>query len=184
MVGYDDAKARSVNMATTVSVTVVPLDLADDHPLKRSGRVPFQVCCCVTGPCKCHKEQVIWINESAIRSRSASGERNRYGDELHILLVENDADIVVESVQRVKASAFSARGRAARDTLLPTFIIRPRPADRRRDDAQRARSGSGPESSLHFSRADPGCNDYEIEDNGTAYCFVESSEHYCIYALC
>ena len=31
--------------------------------------------------------------------------------------------------------------------------------------------------------ADPGCADYDIDDAGT-WCFVESSEHYCIYELC
>jgi hypothetical protein len=35
---------------------------------------------------------------------------------------------------------------------------------------------------LHRS-ADEGCNDYEVDDEGT-WCFVESSEHYCIYEKC
>jgi predicted amidophosphoribosyltransferase len=33
------------------------------------------------------------------------------------------------------------------------------------------------------TRADPGCNDYEFDDDGV-WCFVESSEHYCIYESC
>jgi hypothetical protein len=31
--------------------------------------------------------------------------------------------------------------------------------------------------------ADPGCADYDIDSQGT-WCFLESSEHYCIYELC
>jgi hypothetical protein len=29
----------------------------------------------------------------------------------------------------------------------------------------------------------PGCNDYDIDDAGT-WCFLECSEHFCIYELC
>src|SRR5262249_28450702 len=34
------------------------------------------------------------------------------------------------------------------------------------------------------TRADPGCNDVEIDEEGGTWCFVESSEHYCIYEAC
>lgn len=45
--------------------------------------------------------------------------------------------------------------------------------------------GSGyPEASRSLARADPGCNDYEVDEDGTVWCFIESSEHYCIFQQC
>jgi len=38
-------------------------------------------------------------------------------------------------------------------------------------------------SVLFDATADPGCPDYDVDDAGT-WCFIESSEHYCIYELC
>ena len=54
----------------------------------------------------------------------------------------------------------------------------------RRADRTRADVGeSDPTRAPTRAAADPGCNDYDIDDAGT-WCFVESSEHYCIYELC
>jgi hypothetical protein len=57
-----------------------------------------------------------------------------------------------------------------RQTTAPNLLTRGRVK-------QRWTGGTQP------TRADPGCNDYEIDDDGI-WCFVESSEHYCIYELC
>jgi hypothetical protein len=47
------------------------------------------------------------------------------------------------------------------------------------------RRGDGnPGTGRAMTRADPGCNDYDIDDAGVIWCFVESSEHYCIYVQC
>lgn len=40
-----------------------------------------------------------------------------------------------------------------------------------------------PRQTLRPRSADPGCPDYDVDEDGT-WCFLESSEHYCIYELC
>jgi hypothetical protein len=58
----------------------------------------------------------------------------------------------------------------------------PRPVMSRRKAVPR-NTRAAQRSALFDVPADPGCADYDIDDQGT-WCFIESSEHYCIYELC
>jgi hypothetical protein len=63
----------------------------------------------------------------------------------------------------------------------PTSRVASAPLVRRRVER---RSSGYPNTSRSQVRADPGCNDVEIDEDGTTWCFVESSEHYYIYEQC
>jgi hypothetical protein len=165
---YDDARATSFTKATTQRITGVPLDVAQDYPLKQAGYQPIQVCVgeCATDPCPCDTTPIVWVGESAIRSKNATDRRTHAGEQLHEFSIDVDASIVVESFRPVKAADIARLGQLPATTGLPAMIVRPRPA------------------STSTERADPGCADYEITESGVVYCFVESSEHYCIFKLC
>ncbi|MER7536455.1 hypothetical protein ABTX77_16960 [Streptomyces sp. NPDC097704] len=180
MASYESARTRAFTQATTTTVTGVPLEVSDDHPLRRLGQTPIQSCVCVTDPCPCDGHPILWVDESAVLSRTATGRRSADGDEVYDFAVSADAFVTVESFRRVRASDTAGLRSSATPAAPPPLIVRHRP------DAGRSGAKDHPcqggESSVF--RADPGCNDYEITENGVTYCFVESSEHYCIYVLC
>lgn len=64
--------------------------------------------------------------------------------------------------QMAAPTAFISRGVRPRQTLGPQTL--------------------GPQT-LRPSSADPGCADFDVDEAGT-WCFLESSEHFCIYELC
>jgi len=174
MATYDEAKARNFTKATTVAVTGIPLGVSEDHPLRRASFEPIQVCVCVTDPCPCDDNSIVWVGDSDVRARVATGRQAEAGEELYEFAVDADAVVVVESLHRTKAADLAGHGRpfASRPAPIPRFLVRPRPDARQSASSETAQ------------RADPGCNDYEITESGAVYCFVESSEHYCIYVLC
>ncbi|WP_369144384.1 hypothetical protein [Streptomyces sp. R44] len=177
MASYDSARTKAFTHATTTTLTGVPLDVSDDHPLRRLGQVPIQPIVCVTDPCPDEDRPILWVNESALRSRTATGRHTTDGDEIYEFAVATDAIVVVESFRRVRASDSTA---LHAPTAAPPFIVRHRPnAARSTTKDHPCHGGDSP-----TLRADPGCNDIEITENGVTYCFVESSEHYCIYVLC
>jgi len=79
---------------------------------------------------------------------------------------QTDEGILFSSLTQLASSSGSGDG--------PASLVRHRVI--RRGRGNRGTSGS-------VTRADPGCNDVEIDDAGV-WCFVESSEHFCIYQLC
>ncbi|MFF0474199.1 hypothetical protein [Streptomyces sp. NPDC004284] len=180
MATYESARTKAFTHATTTTVTGVPLDVSDTHPLRQIGQVPIQSCVCVTDPCPCDDCPILWVNESAVSSRTATGRHNTAGDEIYDFAVDADASVVVESFRRVRASDTAALHSSAAPSSPPPFVVRPRPNAGR--SAGKGRPCQGGESPVF--RADPGCNDIEITESGATYCFAESSEHYCIYALC
>ncbi|MEW2137193.1 hypothetical protein AB0892_11410 [Streptomyces sp. NPDC005409] len=180
MASYESARAKAFSNATTTTVTGVPLEVSDDHPLRQGRRLPIQVCVCVTDPCPCADHPIIWVDESAVLSRTATGRRTDGDEELVEFAIDAEASVVVESFRRIKAADAAGFAGLARPTARPTFIVRRRPGASRSTKRDRP-CHDGSSSALI---ADPGCNDVEIEENGTTYCFVESSEHYCIYELC
>ncbi|MFI1937928.1 hypothetical protein ACH44C_12200 [Streptomyces purpureus] len=190
MATYEEARANKFARATTTTVTGVPLDVSGDHPLRRAGNQPFQLCVCVTDPCPCADGPIVWVGEEALRDSAGTGRRTTAGDEIREFAIDADAQVVIESFRSVKASELSGARKStrARGTGAPPFIIRRREGGPQRVSSG-ARRGGGPcgpcggHASPQF-RADPGCNDVEVEEDGTTYCFVESSEHYCIYELC
>jgi hypothetical protein len=179
---YDDARAKSFEKVTTQAVTGVPLEVAQDHPLRRARYQPIQVCVgeCVTDPCPCDTTPIIWVDESAVLAKTGVDRRTQAGDELYEFSIDVDASVVVESFRRVKVAEITRLDQQLpTPTGLPAMIVRPRPAALRTSST--GQCGDARSSTV---RADPGCNDYEITEGGAVYCFVESSEHYCIYTLC
>jgi hypothetical protein len=83
MATYDEAEAKSFADATTTTITGLPLDVYEDHPLRQARNQPIQVCVCVTDPCTCDKDPIIWVGESAVQTRAATGQQTKAGDELY-----------------------------------------------------------------------------------------------------
>ncbi|MFB7614576.1 hypothetical protein [Kitasatospora sp. NPDC056181] len=180
MASYESARSKAFTRAATTTLTGVPLDVPDDHPLREAGGMPIQTCVCVTDPCPCDDHPIVWLEEAAVRDRTATGRRTTAGDELYDFAVAADASVVVESFRKVRAADAARAGGPADAGAPPPFIVRRRPGAARSADKGGPCHG-GKESLL---RADAGCNDIEITESGATYCFVESSEHYCIYVLC
>jgi hypothetical protein len=178
MATYEDAKAKSYLRATTTTLIGVPLEVSDDHPLRQAQSVPIQVCGCSTGACGCGDSPVVWVDKSAIRSRSATGRRNDAGDDLHEFAVAAEASVMVETCRRVKVSEIGRMSEPAstRGMNVPPFIAR-----RRRDAT--AKTYADVEVEIGPATIEPDHTDYEIV-GGHVYCYVESSAHYHIYVLC
>ncbi|MFI6843280.1 hypothetical protein OG535_10810 [Kitasatospora sp. NBC_00085] len=180
MASYESARTKAFTRAATTTLTGVPLDVSDDHPLRAAGGVPIQSCVCVTDPCPCDDHPIIWLDEAAVRGRTATGRRTTGGDELYDFAVAADASVVVESFRQVRAADAARAGGPAGAGAPSPFIVRRRPGAARPTEKGRPCHGGG----QSLLSADAGCNDIEIAESGATYCFVESSEHYCIYALC
>jgi hypothetical protein len=85
------------------------------------------------------------------------------------------ADLAPAEQYSGRQERFPMRLVTYRQTPGPTLITRRRVEQ----------PGSGyPDATRPLPRSAPrGCNDYEIDDEGT-WCFIEASEHYCIYEQC
>jgi hypothetical protein len=176
MATYEDARAKTLVNATTVTITALPLEGADDHSLRRAGYIPFTLCLCVTEPCDC-QDEIVWVPEAAIRADVASGRRTKDADELHEYAVDVDAPVVLESVRSAKARDITRGHRSAGRRSAP-FLVR-----RRTREAAGARSAQPgrPCGEQALARDASGCTDYEITENGEIYRLIYGDADVCIY---
>jgi hypothetical protein len=77
------------------------------------------------------------------------------------------------------ASCSCGQEGAARRRAISHQAVAPIAGGRRKVMPRRA------EGTRPLLRSAPeGCNDYEVDEDGTVWCFIEDSEHYCIYEQC
>ena len=97
---YDEAKLDAFTAATTVTVVGVPLDVSDDHPLRREGYQPIKGCICVTEPCPCDEgsSEILWIFSPRGDAKGiATDKKNEAGEVLYNFSLDADVTIVIES---------------------------------------------------------------------------------------
>ncbi len=104
---YDEAKLNAFTAATTVTVVGVPLDVSDDHPLRREGYQPIKGCICVTEPCPCDEEsnEILWIYSPRGDAKGVlTDKKNEAGEALQNFRLDAEATIVIESYAQIRVS--------------------------------------------------------------------------------
>lgn len=113
---YDEAKLNAFTAATTVTVVGVPLDVSNDHPLRREGYQPIKGCICVTEPCPCDEgsNEILWIYSPRGDAMGiATDKKNEAGEVLYNFSLDADVTIVIESYERTRVSDLISTGRRA-----------------------------------------------------------------------
>ncbi len=103
MASYEEARLNKFTAAATKTITGVSLEPPEQSPLISGvGRIPVQLCICVTEPCPCDGP-IVWIEEGDVLQRVTTERRTNAGEELHEFKINLDATVLVESVVRMKA---------------------------------------------------------------------------------
>lgn len=109
MASYDEARVNEFTAAATKTITGIPLEPAEQSPLIRGiGRIPIQMCICVTEPCPCDGP-IVWVEEGDLRQRVSTERRTTAGEEVYEFKIDLDATVLVESVVRMKAGDLGRR---------------------------------------------------------------------------
>jgi hypothetical protein len=183
---YEDARAKNMVRAMTETVMGIPLDVSDDHSMRRTGYIPILLWC-VTEPCDYSDNLIVWAPQSAIREDVATGRHGKDGGEVHEYSVDADAPVVFETYRQATVSDIArlqrSAGRAEAGRSVP-FLIRRRAPESRGASAsgEQMRRPCGSRAEGHtFARSAGGCTDYEISEDGRLYTLIYGDADVCIY---
>ena len=116
---YTEAKLRQVSDANSIRIYGERLEADfggghDETRVRKNGNwIPVHVCFCVwsspQSPCPCDLHPPIWwLPESGVVAHGESERKDQRGNTLSYFDVRNDATVLVESIQPVKAGALKA----------------------------------------------------------------------------
>lgn len=105
---FNDAKLRQLDAAATYRVYGHEVEFEQGASARRRWRLIWP-CFCVhdspENPCPCMEDGPIWwLQGDAVLNEGDAGRKGHEGEELHFFDVRLDSQIMVESVQPVRAS--------------------------------------------------------------------------------
>lgn len=96
---YETARARQFTAAATTRVIGSGLAASDDARGGPPGHTPHMFCLCVTEPCNCPPDPIVWVQDSDILETLPTQRRTSEGDQLNEYVLRSDATVLVESVR-------------------------------------------------------------------------------------